>query len=198
MISRLGLALCLLVAPGACLGLAEDEARIIEVDTIAGSPTRLRVPAVPVEAVSYRWEVSLAPVTRTVVPPAPEAFGTFTPPLRGEYWVDRLAVLGVSEDLTHRFIVHAGPSDPVAIATVERSIVAVGDIVRIDGSKSFSPEDLPLNFKWEVLVAPGTPPRIPPAPTAEFFANTPGDYTIQLTVTESYRSVRARVIVTAE
>lgn len=70
--------------------------------------------------------------------------------------IDRIAVLGVSESLTDRFVVQAGAVEPCPT---------------------------------QVLF---------PGRSVEFFANAAGDYTVQLTVTEAYRSVRARVIITAE
>lgn len=190
MTSRLGLALGLLGASsaGACLQDADD-LTIIEVGVSAGVSIQLVPPPepVPVDAVAYRWEISSAPKVSNAVAPPPASIGIFIPDARGEFWVDRWVVLGLGEALSHRFIVRAFPAAPVAVATPERSTVTIGEIVRVDASMSYSPENLPLQYKWEVRSSPSSLGGQFPSTNSlvSFYAAAAGTYSLRLTVADS-------------
>ena len=73
---------------------------------------------------------------------------------------------------------------PVASAGPART-VKVGQIVQLDGSKSFDPEGLPLTFHWTFLPPPGSKARLsdPTAAKPTVVVDVAGTYYIQLTVT---------------
>lgn len=152
------------------------------------------------DAVEYRWEIALAPAESEAVPPArDQAIGIFTPDLRGNYQVDRFVVLGVAEDLTHRFQLQIGASNPIVIALPEQNPVNVGDTIRIDASQSYSPEHFPLTFRWDVLSSPRNVLGFPQyGSSVAFEATATGTYLLAVTVSDPTTSTRVNVMVFAQ
>lgn len=74
---------------------------------------------------------------------------------------------------------------PRAVATVDPAEVAVGATVRLDGSTSDDPQDLPLYFEWSFTEVPaGSAAEIAAAATAKpyFVADVAGTYIVALVV----------------
>ena len=74
---------------------------------------------------------------------------------------------------------------PTAVVTADPTTVAVGAAVRLDGSTSTDPQDLPLYYRWSLAaVPPGSSATLigPDAPKPSFVADLPGDYVVELTV----------------
>ena len=73
---------------------------------------------------------------------------------------------------------------PVADAGPDRT-VNVGDVVQLDGTGSFDPDDDPLTFSWTFVSLPeGSAAELddPTSPTPSFTADLPGEYVLELTV----------------
>jgi hypothetical protein len=138
------------------------------------------------DALSIRWEIESAPSGSIATAPT---VPIFIPDVRGEYRIDRYRVVGVSEDHTHRFVIMAGASRPVVIVTAEQFTVHVGDTIRLDGSRSYSPEHFPIMRVWGVVRTPRNLLGFPRFdPMIEFQAAAAGVYTLSLSVSDDHRA----------
>ncbi len=79
-----------------------------------------------------------------------------------------------------------GNRPPIADAGADRSVV-LGSLLTLDGSASRDPDGDPLSFHWLILSQPpGSTPMLSDATAIRpnFSTDTPGDYQIQLTVSD--------------
>jgi hypothetical protein len=167
-----------------CLQPGTDEPEIVDVTGPSGSPIALRVLDDPLsfEATGFRWSFARLPVEmEPMVVTSSDSWMEFVPIGRGEYWVDRFIVLGVAENLTHRFIVDVTGAPPVAI--IEPMMIETGprQTVTLDSSRSYSNEGLGLSFEWRNgggLTVPGLPAF---GRTFTFITpSAPGEYRVRL------------------
>jgi hypothetical protein len=76
---------------------------------------------------------------------------------------------------------------PIAIIATSGPAVLVESTVTLDGRASYDPDGFPLKYEWEIISKPsGSKPRLSKANTAtpSFKPDKPGDYVLQLTVTD--------------
>jgi hypothetical protein len=196
----------LLGAFAGCLQPSTDEPEIVKVMGPSGSPIAVRVLDDPLsfEATDFRWSFARVPAeTAPVVVTASDSFMEFVPYGRGEYWVDRFIVLGVAENVTHRFIVTVSGAPPVAI--IEPMMIETGprQTITLDATRSYSSEGKMLSFEWRngnALPVPGLPAF---GRTFTFITpNAPGEYQVRLLAKEgtlaAEASARIRVTTNAD
>jgi hypothetical protein len=195
MIYRAILVLCGLVG---CLQVGTDEPVIVDVTGNSGSPVALRTFDDPLaaEATDYRWAFSRSPGLLDPMVLTSASSLEFIPYGRGEYWVDRFVVLGVAENLTHRFVVDVSAGAAVAVIDPMEYETRAGENVTLDGSPSYSKEGLPLTFEWRNtggLVVPGLPAF---GRQFTFIApNAPGEYRVRLVVKDAITSGEAVAVI---
>ena len=87
--------------------------------------------------------------------------------------------------------------DPVAVAGVPQAVNA-GSFVQLDGTASHDPQDRSLTYSWVIVKRPvGSNAQLVDAntPTPSFLADKPGEYVIELTVSNSLFSTKSQVTV---
>lgn len=102
---------------------------------------------------TYRWNLVLKPETSEAAAPEGQATATFVPDLRGAYVIERWLEYGVSDRLTHQFVIHALGVAPEAVVHGNSS-VPVGAAVALDAGQSRSLEGLPLSYQWRLAERP--------------------------------------------
>jgi len=183
----------------------------------ADDPTIVRITASATEQVSlspgelegvsdrdveFHWELSAKPDASTVAPPDGNAIALFTPDRRGTYVVDRWLRYGVSDRLTHQFVITVQGIAPLAAAEGNTAI-AVGASVQLDASKSQSPEGLPLTYQWRLAERPRDSMAVladSHAMTTTFVSDVVGDYAVELAVFDGqlWSEMPAKLLVTAQ
>jgi hypothetical protein len=106
------------------------------------------------------------------------------PDVRGIYVVDRWLRIGVSEELTHRFVVAVpGVAGLAVIDAPEQG--SVGERIVADGAASSSPERRALTYQWRLARRPrdsGAGLDAERDAQTSFVADVPGEYAVALSV----------------
>jgi len=152
--------------------------------------------------VAYRWELVLRPETSQAIAPEGQAAVTFLPDVRGPYVVERWLAYGLSDRLTHEFVIQASGIAPEAAASGSTS-VAVGTSAVVDGGQSHSPEGLPLTYQWRLAERPRDSAAMvsdPHAASTSFVADVAGTYVVELAVFDGdmWSDPHATLAVTAQ
>jgi hypothetical protein len=169
------------------LGGCTDEAPTVDVSATATMSIMLgpdRVERLVDEEATYRWELVSAPEASTVVLPAGTAVLSFVPDARGVYLVERWLEYGLSEHLTHRFVIDAAGVPPRALAGTD-AVSSVGSAFTLDGSASYSDEGLTLIYRWRLTSRPQGSSTVLAGPETVTSLLTPdvaGKYTAELAV----------------
>ncbi len=195
----------LLVAACVLVGCAAETAITTEVAGRARMPMVL-APAVdeitPPDATSYRWELLVAPDASVAASlESGEVTTTFVPDVRGAYVVERWSAYGVSEELTHRFVIDALGLAPISIARGTAD-VTIGAPAMLDGATSRSDEGLPLTYQWRLVERPrGSATMLVDAHavTSSLTPDVAGGYTVELAVFDGvlWSELEARFVVRA-
>lgn len=179
-----------LLATAVALGsLAGCTDQAIVVDVSATAMTAVTVGPednehAPEDEAGYRWELVSAPDASSTQLPEADALLTFVPDTRGIYLVERWLEYGLSERLTHRFVVNAAGTLPIASAGTDAT-VAAGTSVSLDGAASHSAEGLALVYRWRLVSRPlGSDAVLVGAeqPLAMLSTDAAGIYSVQLSV----------------
>jgi hypothetical protein len=185
----------LLGAFAGCLQPSTDEPEIVEVTGPSGSPIAVRVLDDPLsfEATGYRWSFARSPAaTEPMIVNSSDSWMEFVPFGQGEYWVDRFIVLGVAENLTHRFVVDVLPAPPVPVIVPMMVETAPRQTITLDATMSRSTDSRPLSFQWNNvggLSLPGLPTT---GSTFTFVApDAPGEYRVRLLAIQGNLSATA-------
>jgi hypothetical protein len=178
------LQLMLLVHVASC---TVDDVPIIEIPARAGMEVTIG-PAVQEPLADgtgeYRWELALAPEASDADEPMGAATAEFLPDVRGIYVVERWLTYGLSEALTHRFVVRTEGAPPLAVIRANPS-ATIGTAISIDGSESSSPEGLPLVHRWRLTERPRDSAAVienAQATTASLVPDQAGDFVVDLSV----------------
>jgi hypothetical protein len=111
-----------------------------------------------------------------------------------------VVVLTGAQQTSATFSITSAQNPPVADAG-RKQIVQVGATVQLDGSRSTSPNGAPLQFSWRFLNRPeGSKAQLTDATTVSptFVADLPGEYVIELTVSDGAKSTSASVTVSTQ
>lgn len=132
----------------------------------------------------YQWELLEAPESSTAQLPVGGQSIKFIPDLRGVYVIERWINYGLSERLTHRYVVYADGVPPTAVI---RSIpdVSVEAQVALDASASASREQRALVYRWRLAGRPASSNAMildSEAAMTSFTADAPGAYEVELAV----------------
>jgi len=143
---------------------------------------------------SYLWKVEFAPGASTAQPSDPTAAQTtFVPDVLGFYTI--------SLTVTDSKGLHGGPewivvstvnAAPVAEAGSDQVINQVGETVHFDGSQSYDPDGDDVLKSWALVQWPAGSTTVLSGNTTDspgFVADVLGDYSAQLTVTDSHGAV---------
>lgn len=177
---------CRLLLLLAVLVACTDDPLVVDVQATAREAVQLSPQAerLPDEEATYRWELIQAPEGSTQDIMSTSQAMVFTPDLRGIYVVDRWLAYGVSERLTHRFVVQvAGTAPLAAVAPAPTATVGTGTV--LDGRASRSAEGRDLVFRWRLAARPlGSNATItaPDAALAELTPDVAGSYKAELSV----------------
>lgn len=89
---------------------------------------------------------------------------------------------------------------PVAVARADRAVVAVGDVVMLDGSASRDPSGRTLSFTWHFTARPSASTAVlaeADTATPRFVTDRPGTYVVRMIVSNGVREAEATVSITA-
>src|SRR5512143_1474662 len=105
-----------------------DTPEVVGVSAKAGTSVSLgpaQSAGFPDGDVTYRWKLVVRPQTSQALAPEGQASVNFLPDVRGPYVVERWLAYGLSDRLTHEFVIQASGIGPEAAASGSTS-VAVG------------------------------------------------------------------------
>jgi hypothetical protein len=176
----------LLVLAFALAACSVDDDNVIDVsaqaltETEVGPPTR---DPIDDDAVDYRWELALRPDSSNLVLPMGGSTIRFVPDKRGVYVLQRWIEYGLSERLTHRFVVMAHGKRPVAKIAVPAS-ATIGTVATLDASASESAEGLSLTYHWRLVKRPSGSNASMSAQgaMANLMFDAPGEFVIEVAV----------------
>lgn len=194
----------LIVSALLALVACTDEPVLVTVTTTATMAIQLgpdNIERLSDDEAAYRWELVVAPEASAVELPAAAEVLRFVPDARGVYLVERWIEYGLSERLTHRFVVHANGMAPVAVGPAALN-GSVGGVVTLDGSASHSDEGLALVYRWRLTSRPqhsAAQLTAPDTATALLTPDLAGTYAAELVVFDGQLwSNPAAVTVTAQ
>ncbi len=177
---------------------------MVQLNGRALADVELVAPTAPVlDGGQFRWDVVDQPEGSTLEIATTSNVARVFLQRRGTYLIERWHLFGVGEDLTHRFLIQAAGSPPVAIPTTPSPAVTVNGSVTVDGSTSMSPEGLPLTYHWRLVTIPqGSVAMLTTTdePQTSFTPDIAGGYSIELTVSdgELTNEMPARLTVNAQ
>src|SRR5438105_3833435 len=145
------------------------------------------------DTVRYSWSFASRPFGSVAAFDDPGAvFPTFVPDLPGAYRA-RLVVSDGQTSSSDTVIISTNNVSPVADAGRDLHVHA-GEVVRLDGSRSFDPDGQLLQFAWTLVGRPPTSSAAlaeSGAVRPSFFADVAGTYTAQLIVSDGLVSSTA-------
>lgn len=141
------------------------------------------------DPLTYTWTVE-GPPGSTAGPDDPHAVTTtFTPDLLGEYTVTLVVNDGKEDSAPAVLTLDPLNLPPTADAGPDQSVIEIGSTVYLDGSESFDPEGLGLNYLWQFIERPvgsSATLDVPTAVNPSFEADVHGTYRVLLTVTDPF------------
>ena len=150
---------------------------------------------------TYAWSFVSQPAGSTATLSNPAIVNpTFTPNALGNYVIQLVVTNAVGVSSAPATItVSTFDSPPVADAGSDQLITVIGTVVNLNGSQSYSPGGLPINYQWSILSKPvGSNATLtgPTTATPSFVADLHGTYNIQLIVTDSLGTASSPATVT--
>src|SRR5690606_4112601 len=98
-------------------------------------------------------ELLIVPDGSIATAPVGTSVAEFTPDLRGVYGGERWLTYGLTERITHRFVIIAEGLPPTAKAQGPAT-ATVGSATTLDAGTSASPEHRPLTYYWRLTERP--------------------------------------------
>ena len=137
---------------------------------------------------TYNWALTIKPQGSTaVLSNSQTATPSITTDQIGDYLIQLIVSDGELPRVADTVVITAFNSPPVANAGADQT-VDVQTAVNLDGSASFDPEGSSVTYNWAITSKPVgsiTQQTSTSAASSGFFADVPGDYTIQLTITDA-------------
>jgi hypothetical protein len=141
------------------------------------------------DAITFAWVITARPDgSLAALSNSAADKPTFVADVRGDYLVELVVNDGLVSSAPDSVSVSFSNLIPVADAGTDET-VEPGELVLLDGTGSYDPdENYPLAYAWQILSKPeGSAAALndPETVTASFTADLPGDYMVQLVVTDS-------------
>ena len=141
------------------------------------------------DAITFAWAITTKPEgSLASLSDSTADKPTFVADVRGDYVIELVVNDGLISSAPDSVSVSFENLIPIADAGTDET-VEPGELVLLDGTASYDPdENYPLTYAWEILFKPDESTAAltdPDTPTASFTADLPGDYVIQLVVTDS-------------
>lgn len=134
----------------------------------------------------YEWKIIPPEGSKPVFTGTLTATPEFVPDKIGAYTVTlRVTAKGEFSDPS-KVTITAKNEKPTAKAKADKTDVAVGDTVSLDGSESFDPDKHELTYKWEFKKPDGSSSNITGTKTATFKADVAGEYVVALIVNDGH------------
>lgn len=139
---------------------------------------------------TYAWSIVSQPAGGTAVLSNPAIVNpTFTPNALGNYVIQLVVTDAANLSSTPASVTFStSDAPPVANAGPSQTITATGTLVHLDGTQSFDLAGLAITYQWTFLSKPTGSNATLTGPTTSkpsFTADVPGNYGIQLVVTDS-------------
>lgn len=152
------------------------------------------------DPLTYRWSLVVRPIGSAAALDDPAAVAPrLHVDVPGVYVAQLIVNDGATDSDPDTVTITTLNSRPVANAGADQSVVA-GQPAALDGSASFDPDGDPLTFAWSIVSRPDGSAAALADPTAaqtSFVADLPGDYVLQLIVSDgTLASVPDTVLVT--
>jgi len=162
---------------------ADGTARVGDEVTLDGSGSS----DVDGDVLTYAWSLIARPDGSAATLDAPYAVAPgFVVDQPGDYVAQLVVNDGTAHSAADTVVISTLNSRPVANAGPDQAVV-VGQGTSLDGSGSSDPDGDPLTFQWGFTARPAGSSAIiadPTAPVATFVADVPGDYAVQLIVSD--------------
>jgi len=151
------------------------------------------------DALAYRWTlISVPEGSQAQLSSGTDLAPTFTADVLGTYVVQLVVNDGDVDSAPDSAVISTENTAPVADAGPDQS-VALGSLVRLDGSASNDADGQLITYEWALLSMPAGSTAVlsdPAAPDPNFTVDRAGDYIAQLTVSDGYvRSTPDTVVV---
>jgi PKD domain len=139
---------------------------------------------------TYAWSIVSQPAGGTAVLSNPAIVNpTFTPNALGNYVIQLVVTDAANLSSTPASVTFStSDAPPMANAGPSQTITATGTLVHLDGTQSFDLAGLAITYQWTFLSKPTGSNATLTGPTTSkpsFTADVPGNYSIQLVVTDS-------------
>ena len=139
---------------------------------------------------TYAWSIVSQPAGGAAVLSNPAVVNpTFTPNALGNYVIQLVVTDAANLSSTPASVTFStSDAPPVANAGPSQKITATGTLVHLDGTQSFDLAGLAITYQWTFLSKPTGSNATLTGPTTSkpsFTADVPGNYSIQLVVTDS-------------
>lgn len=152
------------------------------------------------DPLGFTWEIMSAPAgSAATITGADTADAALVPDLQGVFRVQLTVSDGLAQDTTTVELDAVPNRGPVADAGPDRE-VRIGSTVRLDGSASSDPDGDTLTYAWRFFLIPiGSTASLSDAasPTPSFTPDVAGAYTVELEVSDGFRTATDRVTLTA-
>lgn len=148
---------------------------------------------------TYVWSFTSKPVDSNAILSDPSVVNpTFTPDVVGNYVIQLVVTdaIGLSSQPA-KVTISTLNSSPVADAGLDQAITVIGTTVHLNGSQSYDPDGQPIIYQWFLLSKPaGSVATLTGENTAtpSFIADVHGDYSIRLTVFDSFGAANTDVV----
>ncbi|GAB4190210.1 MAG: hypothetical protein Tsb002_17970 [Wenzhouxiangellaceae bacterium] len=150
------------------------------------------------DSLSYHWTLVSAPTgSGAALQGADQQTAQLTPDLDGAYVLSLVVNDGAVDSAPASLVISTINSRPLAVAAADDAVIA-GDLVTLDGSAAFDPDQDGLTYRWSISSAPPgsvAAPFDPAAATTAFTADLAGTYLAQLLVNDGSRSSLAATVV---
>ena len=141
------------------------------------------------DAITFAWAITTKPDgSLAALSDSTADKPTFVADVRGDYVIELVVNDGLVSSVPDSVSVSFNNLIPVADAGTDET-VAPGELALLDGTGSYDPDqNYPLAYTWQILSKPDESTAVlnnPETATASFTADQPGDYMVQLVVTDS-------------
>ncbi len=152
------------------------------------------------DPLTFAWALSTPAGSSAVLSDVSSTTPSFTPDVDGSYSVTLVVNDGEFNSAPDTLTVTASSDDPPTADAGPDQSVSTGDLVNLDGSASFDPENAPLTFAWTLSRPAGSSATLANASSAtpSFTADIAGNFTATLVVNDGTQdSAPATVVISA-